>query len=118
MKNTKKVMKKKKDWQTKEKKRHFKQRDKGIVGLLFVVNHFFKHLPEWIEEITDSRNQSYITYIQADYIYIGTLKNICGVKTRHFMEELFNESACICMLGIMGQVCIALKKSTVITALY
>ncbi len=86
-------MKKKKDWQTKEKKRNYKQRDKGIIGLLFIIKHFFKHLPEWIEEMTDPRNQSYITYTQADYIYMGILKNICGVKTMHSMEELFNESA-------------------------
>ena len=98
----KKAMKKKKDWQTKEKKRHFKQQDKGILGLLFVVKHFFKHLPEWIEEMPDPRNQSYITYTQADYIYMGILKNICGVKTMHSMEELFNESVCIRTLGIFS----------------
>ena len=102
MKNTKKTMKKKKDWQTKEKKRSFKQKDKGILGLLFIMRHFFKHLSEWIEEMTDPRNQSYITYTQADYIYMGILKNICGVKTMHSMEELFNESTCIRTLGIFS----------------
>ena len=95
-------MKKKKDWQTKAKKRDCKQKDKGILGLIFIMKHFFKHLPEWIEEMTDPRNQSYITYTQADYIYMGILKNICGVKTMHSMEELFNESTCIRTLGIFS----------------
>ena len=103
MKETKKKMKKKKDWQTKAKKRSYKQRDKGILGILFIVKHFFKHLPEWIEEMEDPRNQSYITYTQADYIYMGILKNICGVKTMHSMEELFNESECIRTLGIFSE---------------
>ena len=102
MEKAKKTMKKKKDWQTKAKKRSYKQHDKGIVGLLFIIKHFFKHLPEWIEEMTDPRNQSYITYTQADYIYMGMLKNICGVKTMYSMEELFNETACIRTLGIFS----------------
>lgn len=102
MEKAKKTMKKKKDWQTKAKKRNYKQRDKGIVGLLFIVKHFFKYLPEWIEEMEDPRNQSYITYTQADYVYMGILKNICGVKTMHSMEELFNETTCIRTLGILS----------------
>ena len=102
MEKAKKTMKKKKDWQTKVKKRSYKQHDKGIIGLLFIIKHFFKHLPEWIDEMTDPRNQSYITYTQADYIYMGILKNICGVKTMHSMEELFNETACIRTLGIFS----------------
>ena len=33
---------------------------------------------------------------------MGILKNICGVKTMHSMEELFNESVCIRTLGIFS----------------
>ena len=40
MEKAKKKMKKKKDWQTKEKKRNYKQHDKGIIGLLFIIKHF------------------------------------------------------------------------------
>lgn len=95
-------MKKKKDWQTKQKKRRYKQRDKGIAGFIFIVNHFFKKLPQWIEEMADPRHPSYITYTQSDYVYMGILKNICGVRTMHAMEEQFNESACIRTLGILS----------------
>ena len=102
MKTLKKTMKKKKDWQTKAKKRQYKQQDKGILGIVFIMNHFFKHLTEWIEEMTDPRNQSYITYTQSDYVYMGILKNICGVKTMHSMEEMFNEMNCIRTLGILS----------------
>ena len=97
-----KIMKKKKDWQTKEKKRKRKQQDKGIVGLMFVIRHFFKNLNEWIEEMEEPRHQSYITYTQSDYVYMGILKNICGVKTMHSMEEQFNEKICIKTLGILS----------------
>lgn len=102
MKTPKKTMKKKKDWQTKEKKRKYKQKDNGILGIIFIVKHFFKRLTEWIEEMTDPRNQSYITYTQSDYVYMGILKNICGVKTMHSMEEMFNEASCIRTLGILS----------------
>lgn len=93
MKNTVKSMKKKKDRQTRAVKRKHKQQDKGILGLMFIMNHFFRHLTEWIEEMEDPRNVSYITYSQSDYIYLGILKNLCGVKTMHSMEEQFNEDA-------------------------
>lgn len=102
MKTPKKTMKKKKDWQTKAKKRKFKEQDKGILGIVFVVRHFFKHFNEWIEEMEDPRNQSYITYTQTDYVYMGMLKNICGVKTMHSMEEQFNHANCIRTLRILS----------------
>ena len=102
MKTPKKTMKKKKDWQTKAKKRKFKEQDKGILGMMFIVKHFFKHFNEWVEEMEDPRNQSYITYTQTDYVYMGMLKNICGVKTMHSMEEQFNHENCIRTLRILS----------------
>ena len=33
---------------------------------------------------------------------MGILKNICGVKTMHYMEEQFNEKICIKTLGILS----------------
>ena len=103
MKKAGKNMKKKKDWQTKAMKRKHKEQDKGILGIMFIVKHFFKHLTEWIEEMEDPRNISYITYRQSDYVYMGILKNLCGVKTMHSMEEQFNASACIRTLGLLSE---------------
>ena len=102
MKAVKKTMKKKKDWQTKEKKRKYREQDRGIWGIVFIIKHFFKNLSEWIEEMTDPRNQSYIAYTQSDYVYMGILKNVCGVKIMHSMEEMFNESNCIRTLKILS----------------
>jgi len=102
MKKAVKTMKKKKDWQTKAIKRKYKEQDKGILGILFIVRHFFGHLTEWIEEMEDPRNISYITYSQSDYVYMGILKNLCGVKTMHSMEEQFNKFTCIRTLGILS----------------
>lgn len=95
-------MKKKKDWITKALKRSKKKADRGIVDLMMIMHHFFKELPLWIEEMSDPRHSSYIIYSQADLVYMGLLKNMCGVKTMHSMEEQFNENECIETLKILS----------------
>lgn len=64
--------------------------------------HFFKDLTKWIEELEDPRNQSYITYTQADLGYLVILKNICSQHSMRQMEENFNESVCINTLRILS----------------
>lgn len=98
----KKKMKKKKDWITKAKKRRVKKEEHGIVDLIRIMYHFFKELPQWINEMTDPRNPSYIIYTQSDLILMGILKNMCAVKTMRSMEEQFNEETCIDTLRILS----------------
>lgn len=86
----------------KAEKRKRKQADRGIVDFMGIQNHFFKELPEWIEEMNDPRNQSYISYTQSDLIYMGMLKNICSIESMRQMEEQFNEDTCIETLGILS----------------
>ena len=95
-------MKKRNEWIRKHTKREKKKCDRGIVDLMMIMNHFFKELPKWINEMTDPRHCSYITYTQTDLVYMGLLKNMCGVKTMHGMEEQFNELNCIDTLRIMS----------------
>lgn len=95
-------MKKRKDWLRKSQKREKKEKDRGIVDLMKIMHHFFEKLPEWIDEMKDPRNPSYITYTQQDLLCMGLLKNICGVKTMHGMEEQFNEDRCIETMRIMS----------------
>ncbi len=95
-------MKKRNEWVRKALKRKKKEKDRGIVDLMMIMHHFFKELPVWIEEMKDPRHQSYITYSQADLFYMGLLKNMCGVKTMHAMEEQFNEKRCIETLRILS----------------
>lgn len=95
-------MKKKKDWITKAKKREVRKKDGGIVDLIRIMYHFFKKLPQWIDEMKDPRNPSYITYTQSDLVFMGILKNICAVKTMRSMEEKFNEENCIDTLRILS----------------
>lgn len=45
-------------------KRKRKKQDRGIVDFRMVTNHFFHSLKEWIMEMNDPRNQSYITCTQ------------------------------------------------------
>lgn len=71
----------------KRQKRERKKQDRGIVDFMMVTNHFFHSLREWILEMEDPRNQSYITYTQADLTYMGMLKNICGQYSMREMEE-------------------------------
>lgn len=95
-------MKKKKDWITKAKKRTVKNKDRGIVELIRIIHHFFRELPKWIDEMSDPRNPSYITYSQSDLVLMGILKNVCAVKTMHSMEEQFNEETCMDTLKILS----------------
>lgn len=87
---------------TKKEKRERKEKDLGIVDFMMVTNHFFRSLREWISEMNDPRNRSYITYTQTDLIYMGILKNICGQYTMREMEENFNKDNCIDTLRIMS----------------
>ena len=96
-------IKKKDEWVTKAAKRKAKEEDKGIVDFLFVIFHFFKgKFNEWINEMTDERNQAYITYQQSDLINLGLLKNICAVESMRQMNEKFNEEICIENLSAMS----------------
>lgn len=95
-------MKKQNEWVRKALKRKKKENDRGIVDLMMIMHHFFGELPAWIEEMEDPRHPSYITYSQSDLFYMGLMKNLCGVKTMHAMEEQFNEENCIETLRILS----------------
>lgn len=68
-------MKERNEWVTKKLKREKKQNDKGIVDLIQIQRHIFKDMNLWINEMTDSRNNSYTTYTQQDLVWLGILKN-------------------------------------------
>ena len=87
---------------TKKEKRERKKQDKGIVDFMMVTNHFFHDLRDWIAEMDDPRNQSYVTYQQTDLNYMAILKNICGQYTMRAMEESFNNENCIRTLRLMS----------------
>ena len=87
---------------TKKEKRERKKQDRGIIDFMMVSNHFFHQLKEWISEMDDPRNSSYITYTQADLGYMAILKNVCGQYTMREMEENFNHENCIDMLRLMS----------------
>ena len=86
----------------KREKRERKKQDRGIVDFMMVTNHFFHSLREWILEMDDPRNPSYITYTQADLVYMAILKNICGQHSMREMEENFNNETFIDTLRIMS----------------
>ena len=85
----------------KKEKRNRKKQDRGIVDFMMVTNHFFHFLRKWLLEMDDPRNQSYITYTQADLGYMAILKNVCGQYSMRKMEENFNTDTCIDTLRIL-----------------
>lgn len=87
---------------TKKEKRERKKQDRGIVDFMMITNHFFHSLTDWILEMEDPRNQSYITYTQSDLGYMAILKNVCGQYTMREMDENFNKENCIDTLRIMS----------------
>lgn len=87
---------------TKKEKRERKKQDQGIVDFMMVTNHFFHDLRNWIAEMKDPRNQSYITYQQTDLNYLAILKNVCGQFSMREMEENFNDENCIHTLRFMS----------------
>ena len=62
----------------KEEKRKIKGQDRGIVDFIRLQQHFWKDLNIGINEMADPRNPSYITYTQADLVFMGILKNVCA----------------------------------------
>ncbi|RKW52404.1 MAG: transposase [Lachnospiraceae bacterium] len=87
---------------TKKEKREKRKKERGIVNFMMITHHFFHSLREWLLEIEDPRHQSYITYTQADLVYMALMKNICGQYSMREMEENFNEGNCINTLRIMS----------------
>lgn len=79
----------------KEEKRKIKEKDRGIVDFIRLQQHFWKDLNIWINEMADPRNPSYITYTQADLVFMGILKNVCAQESMREMDENFNEETCI-----------------------
>jgi len=95
-------MKKKPEWMTKKEKRNRKKQDRGIVDFMKITHHFFRQMNQWIEEMKDPRHQSYITYTQSDFLYLGILKNVCSLHSMREMEANFNEEACVHTLKILS----------------
>lgn len=86
----------------KREKHERKKQNRGIVDFMMVTNHFFHSLREWLMEMNDPRNQSYITYTQADLGYMAILKSVCGQHSMREMEENFNKGTFIDTLHILS----------------
>lgn len=67
-----------------------------------IQNHFFKDFRQWIGEMNDPRNPSYTTYTQADFVYLGILKNVCSIESMRQMKEKFNEEVCADTLRLLS----------------
>lgn len=95
-------MKKRTEWLTKHFKREIRLDDRGIADFIQTQRHFFKDMGDWINEMTDPRNGSYCTYTQQDLVFLGILKNACGIESMRQMNEKFNEGTCIDTLSFIS----------------
>ena len=95
-------MKKRKYWNTKKKKRAVRKKDRGIVDMMRIIQHFFAGLSSWLDEMDDPRNQSYILYTQSDLVWMGLLKNMRAVKTMRSMEDSFHTETCMETLKLLS----------------
>jgi len=98
-----KSMKKRNEWVTKKLQREKKLDDKGLVDFEKVQRHFFKEFNIWISQMTDPRNEAYTTYTQQDMVWLGILKNACGIESMRQMNENFNEETCIDTLSFLTE---------------
>ena len=97
-----KSMKERNEWVTKALKRKKKLGDRGIADFAQVQRHFFRDLNAWIGQMADPRNPQYTTYTQQDLVWLGLLKNVCGVESMRGMNENFNEYTCISTLSFLS----------------
>lgn len=95
-------MKKRNEWVTKHLKREKKLEDRGIADFIRVCRHFFKDMNSWIDEMTDPGNGSCTTYTQQALVWLGILKNACGIESMRQMNEKFNEETCIGTLSFLS----------------
>lgn len=86
----------------KKEKQKRKKQDRGIADFMKITYYFFRQMNQWIEEMKDPRHQSYITYTQSDFLYLGIFKNICFQHSMREMEANFNEEACVHTLKILS----------------
>ena len=86
--------KKKDEWVTRKQRRDENDRN-PLLCLYRILAHFFAEFEEWIEELEDPRNKSYIVYSQYHLIFVAILKNICSIMSMRSMTENFNDDICI-----------------------
>lgn len=67
--------------------RVFRQQNQSIVDLMRIVRHFFAAPTDWLNEMDNSRNQSYIRYTQSDTLnyYLEKLLPQCLEEVRKRM---------------------------------
>ena len=53
--------------------------------------------------MTDPRNPSYVSYTQADLVFMGILKNVCAQVSMREMDGNFNDETCIATLSQMSE---------------
>lgn len=96
-------MKKRNEWVTKRLKREKRLCNREITDFIQNQRHFFKDLNVWIDQMTDPRNDAYTTYTQQDLVWLGILKNVCGIESMRQMNECFNEETCIETLSFVAE---------------
>ena len=86
----------------KEQQRELKRGKNEFAAWMKICRHFFPGLPQWLNNMADPRNQSFITYTQAVIVLMCVMKNVSGIVTMRNMNTVFNEDAAIENLALLA----------------
>ena len=64
-----------------------------------VVDHFFPHFANMLNQMNDPRHPSYITYSQSALILLTIMKYVCGINSMRGMTRQFNTDHVISSLS-------------------
>lgn len=94
---------KKKDWNTREKRREAARNTNQLTEMLKVLNHFFPNLRIQLLNVKDPRKKNYTTY-EADVILLERiLAYIFGVSSMNQITETFNTEAALANFVFLAQ---------------
>lgn len=80
---------------TRKMKRELKEKINPLKELLTIIQQYFPKLNNWINELTDSRNKSYITYDLKVCLLTQLLAFCCGYNSMNEIGRDFNSNMVI-----------------------
>ena len=75
---------------TRKMKRDKKKAVNALEELLIIINQYFPKFYEWLNNLTDTRNQSYITYKVKTCLMVRILALCCGIQSMNGINDDFN----------------------------
>lgn len=75
---------------TRREKRYLKRKYNAYKDLFMIIKHYFPNFTDLINSVRDPRHQSYITYSQAELIFVRLFGFFSQCESMRHMNETFN----------------------------